>query len=167
MFMPLKASTISLAAAVLCLAGCDSSNWSLPFKTGAKTPAPTTKPAGPADHADAKKMRVRIDELRAQNEMLTAKVQSLEFRERLLSGRLRKLQFANERQAGQIRALAKAPVERDRYKAKADSLALRVYKLQKENADLRRRLEALGEPTTKPAAPPATHPAPATRPAAE
>jgi len=160
--MQRNASTACLTALMLCLAGCETMTWPLPFKA---KPKATTRPAI-SDKDRIKKLRLQIETLRADNETLASKAQSLEFRERLLSARLRKLQFANDSQASQIRALAKAPVDRDRYKMTVDMLGLTVHKLRKENAGLRHRLAELGRPTTKPAKAPTTMPSPTSRRAA-
>ena len=139
----------------LCMSGCEWFRDRLATDSGR-----SADPGGPAP-AEAETPRQQIATLRRQVEtlqrektLLADKLAVIEPRQRQLEEHLRELKFANERQAEQIRTLAPAPVQRDRYKQLAESLAAKVSKLERENLEWSRRLRELkSASTTRPASP--------------
>jgi FtsZ-binding cell division protein ZapB len=174
--MSAKVAPACACLLAVCVGGCAEFKlkpWSPPWAKKAQTDEPSARksPAEQAAPEDPHQKRIRklqleIDTLKADKATLEAKVQHLQRREEDLAERTRKLQFANERLSEQIKGLALAPVDRDRYKALAEGLAIDVHRLRKENAALKRQLAQLTGPATRPATRPATAPsASATKPA--
>ena len=133
----------------LCVVGCDALRDRFATDSGGR---PGDAQETPQQQID--KLRRQVETLQREKTLLVDKLAVVEPRQRQLEEQLRNLKFANERQAEQIRSLAPAPVDRDRYKKVAESLATKVGKLQRENIELKARiLEMKSTSTTRPASP--------------
>lgn len=131
------------------------------FRDGLATDSGRSADPGGAPPAEAETppqqiaaLRRQVRTLQREKTLLADRLAVIEPRQRRLEEHLRELQFANKRQAEQIRTLAPAPVQRDRYKKLAESLAAKVTKLEQENLELSRRLLKLKSASTTRPAPP-------------
>jgi predicted nucleic acid-binding Zn-ribbon protein len=162
--MPLTGKvTFCVAAAALTVCGCANWNFSQPFP-----PPPTSSPA------PAKKVRDLETDLaaaRSENVILRSRLEAVTARETQLADSLREQQFLAEQGERQIKVLAKAPGERERYKARCEELEAQVLRLETDYAQLKQAAAAAGvkippRVTSQPATRPSIHPTvrPATEP---
>lgn len=147
-------TTVWFLAALLLAAGCEKIEWKWPGRRTAK-PEPETQPAAATQPAEPavtqEELRQQVQTLKAQNSALKLRIDELRIREQILSDRLQQLDFEYNLQIQQIAALAKAPAERDRYKQQAEKLAIRVARLEATlDRLLGREPVAPPGPTTKP-----------------
>ena len=149
----------------------------------AQMPQPT--PEGEVSPAALKQqiqdLKNQLEDLKKESTALAAQAQELRLRELRLSNELWDIQFTNARLKEQVEVLARAPVERDKYKAKLDALTEEIEWLKKtgvikdtthpgtSSAPAEAAIPALiNKLMTPPTAPAASAPAPAatsTRPA--
>ena len=115
----------------LCIVGC--AELSKPYDAAAEPP-------GRPPRAE---LETKIAQLKANNEILSARIHELTSREKTLAARLRDLQFISKKQAEQIEALAGAPLQRDFYKARTEEFQAEVQQLKLRIAKLQQAVESL------------------------
>jgi len=112
-------------------------------------------PAVDVKDVDIRELKRSVQLLQAENAALTGQAQEVRAREDQLVTTIRQLQAENRQLLEQVRALAVAPADRDRYKARVEALSMYVLRLERE-------VERLGGKLPLPASRSPTATAPAT-----
>lgn len=167
------ASCVVLAA--LAAGGCENTNFSWPTwgSPSAATPAtaPATAPATPTPQSKkVRDLEADLASARSDNAIFKNRIDALTVRESQLADSLREQQFLVEQEEKQIQVLARAPGERDKYKAHCQDLEAQALRLETDYTQLLHAANAAGAkiPPRAVAPPPTSRPAvePATRPSA-
>ena len=122
--------------------------------SGCGRPQQPTVPAVDVKEVEIRDLKRTVHLLQTENAALAGQGQEVRGRDDLLVSTIRQLQSENRQLLEQVRALAGAPADRDRYRARAEALSAYVLHLERE-------IERLGGKLPVPPARGATATAPA------
>jgi hypothetical protein len=154
--------TWCVVAVAMAVGGCANWNWDF-------APPPKADPAGePVQPKRVKDLEADLAAARSENAILKGRLDALTLRESQLADSLRDQKFLAEQGEKQIKVLARAPGERDTYKARCQELEAQILRLEADYAQLLRAATAAGAKIPPRTPPPASGPAsqPSTRPSA-